>query len=208
MRQATSSGDATLSPCRVSMVWMKLDAACSDSCVPVSSHADAAPEHLHAQLAASRYSRVDIGDLVFAARRRLESRRDVDDVAVVEVQARDREARPRHARLLLDADARPVGIQLHDAIPLGIAHVVARRSSRPGSRQPASRKLLGESRRVKDVVAEDQRRRSVADERRGRSRTPAPARSAPPARRTRSRRPTASRRRAARESAAGRPASR
>ena len=38
-RNAISSGQATLSPCRVSMVSMKLDACCSDSCVPVSSQA-------------------------------------------------------------------------------------------------------------------------------------------------------------------------
>src|SRR5690242_21168848 len=38
-RQAVSSGEATFRPCRVSTVWMKLDAACSDSCVPMSNHA-------------------------------------------------------------------------------------------------------------------------------------------------------------------------
>src|SRR6185437_12988202 len=38
-RHAISSGDAMLNPCRFCIVSTKLDASCSDSCVPVSSHA-------------------------------------------------------------------------------------------------------------------------------------------------------------------------
>ena len=52
---------------------------------------DAARQLLHVQLPALQIRAVHVGDLELAARRRLEARRDVDDLVVVEVQAGHRE---------------------------------------------------------------------------------------------------------------------
>ena len=89
---------ATLSPCRSSRVWMKLEACSSDSWVPVSSQAHAAAEHLDVQLAAREVGAVDVGDLQLAARRGLEAGGDVDHVVVVEVEPGDGVGRSRAAR--------------------------------------------------------------------------------------------------------------
>src|ERR1017187_6345190 len=57
-RYAISSRQATFSPWRFSMVWMKSDASSSESCVPVSSHAIPRPSSSVVNCPRSRYQRL------------------------------------------------------------------------------------------------------------------------------------------------------
>src|SRR5262249_52748097 len=61
----------------------------------------AAPERLDRERAARKVGAVDVGDLELAARRGRQAGRDLDHARIVEIEAGDRIARLRRARLLL-----------------------------------------------------------------------------------------------------------
>ena len=124
---------------------------------------DAAPETLDAQLSTAQILEVDVGDLELAARRRLEVVRNLDDLVVEEIQPCHRERRLRGLRLLFEADRAPVGVELDDAVALGIAHLVAEHGRAVFLRGGALQRF-GKAGTVKDVVSERQRDRIAADE--------------------------------------------
>ena len=140
MRNAISSRQATIRPCRASIVWMNVEACSSASCVPVSSQAMPRPEPLDVQPPLPQIRAVDVGDLELAARRRPQTRRDVDHPVVVEVESGHGARRARPRGLFLDAHRPAGGVELDDAVALGIAHEVGedRRARRRGRRRARS----------------------------------------------------------------------
>ena len=122
---------------------MKFDACISASCVPVSSHAMPRASFSTCSCAALEVRAVDVGDLELAARRRLQRRGDVEHLVVVEVQAGHRVRRLRLRRLLLEADRAAVGVELDDAVALGIADLVAEHG---GAASRARRRCAGSRR--------------------------------------------------------------
>ncbi len=124
---------------------------------------DAAPEPLDVQRAPLEVVEVDVGDLELAARRRLQARGNLDDVVVVEIQARDGVRRAGLRGLLFQADRAALVVELDDAVPPGVAHEVAehRGPGRPCGRGPHH---LGKPVAVEDVVAEGEGDPIGADE--------------------------------------------
>jgi hypothetical protein len=123
----------------------------------------AASEQIDGQLAAHQIGAIDVGDLELAARRRHQAARDVDDAAVVEVDAGDRPVRARLLRLFLEAQRPPVRIELDDAVALRIGDVIGEQlGALRQVRRPIER--AHDIVAVEDVVAEDQADRRVADE--------------------------------------------
>ena len=125
IRYAISSRQPTISPCRSSTTWMKFDAWTSDSCVPVSSHAMPRPSRSTRSWPRRRYSRLT--SVISSSPRAdgFEHRRDLDHLVVVEIQPGDGVRRFRLRGLLFEADRAPVGVELDDAVALGIADLVA-----------------------------------------------------------------------------------
>src|SRR5580658_308670 len=78
----------------------------------------AVAELLDRELAALEIGSVHIGDLVFAARRWLERGRDVENMIVVEIEARHRPMRLRVLRLLDDVAGAPAYVEADDAVAL------------------------------------------------------------------------------------------
>ena len=105
-------GRATLRPWRCSMVWMKLAASSSESCVPVSSHAMPRPRTSVRSWLCSRYQQLT--SVISSSPRGdgLSDSANADDLPVVEVNARDGVARLRHGGLFLRARwTRAVGVK-------------------------------------------------------------------------------------------------
>ena len=89
--------------------------------------------------------------------------RDVDDLVVVEVQTGHRVRRLRRRRLLLEAHGAAVGVELDDAVALGVADLIAEHG-RAGLARRGAAQVVGEVRAVEDVVAERERHAIRADE--------------------------------------------
>ena len=123
---------------------------------PCVEPGEPAAQQLHAQIAAFQVAFVDRGDLQFTPGARLDVRSDIDDIVVVEIQARYSPvgARVRAGFSSMEV-ARPVIIEGDNAIALRIPNLVAEyRSSvllRSGPVQ-----LLGQAVPIKDVVAKRQ----------------------------------------------------
>src|SRR5438477_2288112 len=123
----------------------------------------AAAELFDLQCAAPEIDIVEICDFKLAPRRRLQPARDVDDLVVVEIKAGDGPMRARPRRLLLDRDGLPGRVEFDDAIGRGITDLIGE----DGCAQARARRVLQQPREataIKDVVAEDERRRAFADE--------------------------------------------
>ncbi len=123
----------------------------------------AAAHDLDVELAQLEVALVDVGDLELAARRRLDVGRDVADLAVVEVQARDRVVALGHLGLFLDAEGAEVTVEFDHAIALGVVHMIGKHAGALGARIGIAQ-LLGQVMAVEDVVAQHQRARAVVDE--------------------------------------------
>ena len=121
----------------------------------------AAVEHLDRQPALVQIGLVDLGDLVFAARRLSQRPRDLDDVVVVEVQAGHRVVRLRCGRLLLDRQRGAVGGELDDAVGRRVGHPVSENRSAADILEPAE--AGAQAGAVEDVVAQHQCDGVVAD---------------------------------------------
>ena len=78
-------------------------------------------------------------------------------------QVGHRENRLRASRLLLDRDGPPVPVELHDAEPLGILHVVAEHGRAPPV-LPRPLQVAPQPVAVEDVVAQHERARVAVDE--------------------------------------------
>ena len=87
LRQAISSRQPILVPCRASMTWTNWLASSRPWKVPVSNQAVPRGSTLTVQVAAGEVGVVDRGDLQLAPGAGLEGPGDVDDVVVVEVEA-------------------------------------------------------------------------------------------------------------------------
>ncbi len=111
----------------------------------------------------SRYARLTSVISSSPRARRLQRRRDVDHLVVVEVQPGDRVGRLRLRRLLLEADGAAGRVELDDAVALGIANLVAEHR-RAGLAGRGAAQVVGEVRAVEDVVAERERDAIGADE--------------------------------------------
>jgi len=124
----------------------------------------AATQPLHMQIAALEVHIVDGGDLQFAARRRLDVGRNIDNVVVVEIKAGDRPIGFRLLRLFLNRD-RPLGcaVKLDHAIAFGILDVIGENRSAlfaVGGFLAQSRQAVA----VINIVAKNHGDRVVADE--------------------------------------------
>ena len=106
------------------MASTNIEARSSDSCVPVSSQATPRPSISTRNALRLKIGTIDVGDLEFAARRRLDAGRDVHDVVVVEIQAGNRVVGLRLLWLFLDAERHAIAVEMHDAITLRILHVI------------------------------------------------------------------------------------
>src|SRR2546428_10934336 len=124
---------------------------------------DAARELLDMELPALEIGAVDVGDLELSAHRRPESGGNGDHLVVVEIEAGHGVRRLRLLRLFLEAHRAAVRIELDDAVPLRIAHLVAehRRAGRPRRGAP---QVVRKMSAVEDVVAERERHAIVRDE--------------------------------------------
>ena len=106
---------------------------------------------------------IDVGDLQLASGRGLETSRDVDDIAIVEVQAGHGIVRFRSPRFLLDALDAASPVKLHHAVTLGVFHPVGEHR-RPSSTCRGSLKERPEPAAVEDVVPQHERRRRSPQE--------------------------------------------
>ncbi len=117
---------------------------------------------LDAELTAPQVLAVDVGDFVLAAGRGLEVGGDVDDLVVVEVQAGHRVITLRLCGLFFDREGLALRVKLDYAIALGVAHGVGKHDATLGvGRGLQDAGHLGS---VKNVVAQNQRHRVVANE--------------------------------------------
>ena len=116
----------------------------------------AAAHGLDVEFVAREVGFVDVGDLELTARRRLDLLRDIDDVLVVEVEARHGEVGLRRGWLFLEAHGLALLVKLDDAVALRVADVVGedRRAVRLCGRALHHH---GEVGAVEDVVAQDER---------------------------------------------------
>src|SRR5262245_20413385 len=124
---------------------------------------EAARHLLDVQLSKLHVAAVDVGYLQLAARRWLQRRREIENAVVVDVETGHRVARSRLAGLLLDADGSAGTVELDHTVALGILDMIA--EDRPaGGTSAGATQERAQARAEEDVVAEDERRRTVAHE--------------------------------------------
>lgn len=113
----------------------------------------AAAHGLDVELVAREVGLVDVSDLELTARRWLYRLRDIDDVLVVEIEARHGEIRLRLGWLLLEAHSLALLVKLDDAVALGVADVISKDRRAVWLRGRALHHD-GEVRAIEDVVSE------------------------------------------------------
>ena len=151
----------------------KLLASMSESNVPVSSHA--VPRGSTSTCSRPARGRpVDVGDLVLAARRRLEVAGDLDHVVVVEVQPRHRVVDFGCAGFSSSESARPASSNSTTPYAAGVGHPVGEDRAAVDVVEALQLAARGRGRRrcCRRAPARPARRRRT----RRRSRTPGPAR--------------------------------
>lgn len=116
----------------------------------------AAAHGLDVELVAREVGLVDVGDLELTACRRLYRLRDIDDVLVVEIEARHGKVGLWLGWLFLEAHSLAFLVELDDAVALGVADVVGkdRRAVRLRGRALHHDSKVGP---VEDIVAQDER---------------------------------------------------
>ncbi len=120
-------------------------------------------KHFYIQRFLLKVGTIDIGDLQFTALRRLDVLGNLHDLTVIEIQTRHGVAGFRLQRLLFDAQSATGSIELNDTESLRIRYVVTEYRCTLlliGGRT----KIVGEVLTVKDVIAQYQTARIVADE--------------------------------------------
>ena len=125
-----------------------------------------APQSFHLERSPAKVLVVDRGDLDLASGRRLYVCRDVNDIVVIEIQARHRIVGLRVLRLLLDGDGLPVLVELDNAVGSGVLDVVAEDHAATALTYLLCRiaKDTGEALSVEDVVAKNKCHRITPDE--------------------------------------------
>ena len=123
----------------------------------------AAAHGLDVELVAREVGLVDVGNLELTAGRRLYRLRDIDDILVVEIEARHGKIRLWLGWLFLEAHGLAFLVELDDAVALGVADVVGkdRRAVRLRGR---ALHHDGEVGAVEDVVAEHERTALACEE--------------------------------------------
>ena len=116
----------------------------------------AAAHGLDVELVAREVGLVDVRDLELTTCRRLYRLGDVDDILVVEIEARHGEIRLRLGWLLLKAHGLALLVELDDAVALGVADIVGkdRRTIRLRGRALHHDSEVGA---VEDVIPQDER---------------------------------------------------
>ena len=116
------------------------------------------------QIASLQICTVYISYLKFAARGGFDRSRDVENVVVVEVEARDRPAGFRVERLFLYCFGLACcAVEADHSVALRIVYMVCEdRRTRPARNGFPTK--LGEAGAVKDIVAQDEGRRTIANE--------------------------------------------
>ena len=117
---------------------------------------------LDAELATAQVLSVDVGDFVLAAGRRLEVGGNVNDLVVVEVEAGHRVVALGLRGLFFDRKGLALRVKLDHTVALGVAHGVGKHDTTLG----VGRGLqdAGHLGTVKNIVAQNERHRVVADE--------------------------------------------
>ncbi|KAF5043425.1 hypothetical protein DSECCO2_502370 [anaerobic digester metagenome] len=120
-------------------------------------------QELHLEPVALQVDVVEVRDLELAARGRRQARRDVTHLVVVEVKPGHGEFRLGLRGFFLDADHVFRRVELHHAVAVRIAHLVAEDDAAFGKAR-AALQHRGQPLAVEDVVAKDQADGIVADE--------------------------------------------
>ena len=123
----------------------------------------AAAHDLDVELALFEVEAVEVGDFQFTARRGLEVAGEVDDLVVVEVEAGDGVVGFGLLRFLFEAEYLAAGVELGDAVALGVMHVIGEDGG-AGAALVGTAEDLVEVVAVEDVVAQHEGRVVVADE--------------------------------------------
>ena len=123
----------------------------------------AAAEDFDVELALREIEAVEVGDLKFAAGGGFERAGERDDLAVVEIEARDGVVGFRVRGFLLDGEHAAVLGKLDDAVGAGIGDVVAEDGGAGGARDGVG-EGFHELGAVEKIVAEDERGGFVAGE--------------------------------------------
>lgn len=126
------------------------------------------PGHTAAETFDTEFTALEVGvvqrrDLKLTSVRRSQRLRQLDDAAIVEVQAGDGDVRRCGGRLLDDTADASLGIELDDAEPFRVSDFVAEDDG-AGREFGRRAKNRGEPMSEEDVVAEDQADRIIGDE--------------------------------------------
>ena len=123
----------------------------------------AAPQALDMEVAALQVMAIDVTDLEFAAIARPHVGCNLNDVAVVEIESRNRPIGSWTRRFLFDGGRASVLVEIYHAVALGVGHTIAeyRGASPAGDGRAQS---FRESVAEEYVVSEGQRTGVAADE--------------------------------------------
>ena len=125
-----------------------------------------AAQRTHVQRARIEIHAVEVRDLQFATRTRLDLLGEIDHTFVVEVQACHRIMRFRLGRLLFDRDGLLVLVKLNYAVTFRIVHIIAEYTCALAGLRLAYRTAQrgAQTIAVEDVVSQYQRARFAVDE--------------------------------------------
>src|SRR5690349_17896473 len=124
---------------------------------------EASAKLLCAQSARFQVSAIGVCNLEFAARRRFELARNLDDRGVVKIKPRHRPIRPRLFRLFLDMDGQPSVVEFENAVASGVIHPMAE-DGRPVAGVRRILHEIAEAGAVKDIIAQYKRAALLIDE--------------------------------------------
>ena len=155
LRNAISSMHAILKPCRASIVCTNCAACNSDFMRARIQPGEAATESLDVELAAAEIGAIDVGDLQLAARGGFQSGRDLEHLIVVKVQPRHGVGGAGLSRLFFERQNLAGSVKLHDPVPLGILHRIAKDRGAVVSPRGRPQHVL-ETLAVEQVVAQHQ----------------------------------------------------
>ena len=123
----------------------------------------AASHELGMEVSKLKIAAVEVGDLEFVARGRLERAREVDDAVVIEVEAGDGEARLGLLWFFFEAKGATIAVHFNDTVALGVVNGIGKDGG-PAVALGCGLHHVGEVVSVKDVVAEDEGATLAGDE--------------------------------------------
>src|SRR6266478_9821086 len=123
----------------------------------------ASTHHADVELIALEIQAVDVGDFEFAALRGFEARGNFDYLTIVKIKAGDSVAGFRLLRLFFNAECLASGIELNDAVALGVMNGVGKNAS-PFGLERRCAQFLDQVVSVENVIAEHERATAGADE--------------------------------------------